>query len=128
LHNLQIALRLCWETTMTLTWIAQRLHMGTKTHLSHLLHWRSCRGCSTKNRDLFPNMQIQRVIELCVGLAFAAADVAHSADLPKNVKTKSYTQNQNDVYLHANLPLRCRKGDLIPLEIELKNSSSHDIT
>jgi hypothetical protein len=34
-----IALRLCQETTMTLSWIAQRLLMGTKTHLSHLLYW-----------------------------------------------------------------------------------------
>jgi len=34
-----IALRPRQETTMTLTWIAQRLQMGTKTHLSHLLYW-----------------------------------------------------------------------------------------
>jgi hypothetical protein len=27
------------ETTMTLGWIAQALHMGTKTHLAHLLYW-----------------------------------------------------------------------------------------
>jgi hypothetical protein len=37
--KLQIALRLRRETTMTLEWIAQRLAMGTKTHLSHLLYW-----------------------------------------------------------------------------------------
>ena len=35
----QIALRLRHETTMTLAWIAQRLQMGTKTHLAHLLYW-----------------------------------------------------------------------------------------
>ena len=35
-----IALRLRKETTMTLTWIAQRLHMGTTKHLAHLLYWR----------------------------------------------------------------------------------------
>jgi REP element-mobilizing transposase RayT len=34
-----IALRLRRETTMTLSWIAERLRMGTKTHLSHLLYW-----------------------------------------------------------------------------------------
>jgi hypothetical protein len=34
-----IALRLRRETTMTLEWVAQRLQMGTKTHLSHLLYW-----------------------------------------------------------------------------------------
>ena len=38
-HKLQIARRLRIETTMTLQWIANRLHMGTKTHLSHLLYW-----------------------------------------------------------------------------------------
>jgi hypothetical protein len=27
------------ETTMTLARIAERLQMGTKTHLSHLLYW-----------------------------------------------------------------------------------------
>jgi len=27
------------ETTMTLGWIAQALHMGTRTYLSHLLYW-----------------------------------------------------------------------------------------
>jgi hypothetical protein len=29
------------ETTMTLTWIAGRLRMGTKAHLVHLLYWDS---------------------------------------------------------------------------------------
>lgn len=37
--KLQIARRLRAETTVTLQWIAARLHMGTKTHLSHLLYW-----------------------------------------------------------------------------------------
>jgi len=40
-RKLRIALRLRRETTMTLSWIAQRLQMGTKTHLSHLLYWRA---------------------------------------------------------------------------------------
>jgi REP element-mobilizing transposase RayT len=38
--KVRIALRLRQETTMTLAWVAKRLHMGTKTHLSHLLYWR----------------------------------------------------------------------------------------
>jgi len=38
-HKVRIALRLRKETTMTLSWIAQRLRMGTKTHVSHLLYW-----------------------------------------------------------------------------------------
>jgi len=37
--KLRIARRLRQETTMTLSWIAARLRMGTKTHLSHLLYW-----------------------------------------------------------------------------------------
>jgi hypothetical protein len=32
-------LRLRRETTMTLSWIAEHLRMGTKTHLAHLLYW-----------------------------------------------------------------------------------------
>jgi hypothetical protein len=27
------------ETTMMLSWIADRLQMGTRTHLAHLLYW-----------------------------------------------------------------------------------------
>jgi REP element-mobilizing transposase RayT len=37
--KIAIAQRLRAETTMTLEWIAQRLQMGTKTHLAHLLYW-----------------------------------------------------------------------------------------
>jgi REP element-mobilizing transposase RayT len=36
--KVKIALRLRKETTMTTAWIAARLCMGTKTHLSHLLY------------------------------------------------------------------------------------------
>lgn len=34
-----MAARLRKDTTMTLSWIADRLHMGTRTHLVHLLYW-----------------------------------------------------------------------------------------
>jgi REP-associated tyrosine transposase len=37
--KIEIAQRLRRQTTMTLTWIANRLHMGTRTHLDHLLYW-----------------------------------------------------------------------------------------
>jgi putative transposase len=37
--KVRIARRLRVETTVTLQWIAEKLHMGTKTHLSHLLYW-----------------------------------------------------------------------------------------
>jgi len=36
--KIKIALRLRKETTMTLAWIAKRLHLGAKTHPSHLLY------------------------------------------------------------------------------------------
>jgi hypothetical protein len=36
--KVKMAQRLRVETTMTLAWIAQRLRMGTKTHLAHLLY------------------------------------------------------------------------------------------
>ena len=34
-----LAQRLRRETTMTVGWIAERLQMGTRTHLTHLLYW-----------------------------------------------------------------------------------------
>ncbi len=37
--KIEVAKRLRKETTMTLAWIAQRLKIGTKTYLSHLLYW-----------------------------------------------------------------------------------------
>ena len=37
--KVSLALKLRAETTMTLGWIAQRLHMGTRDHLKHLLYW-----------------------------------------------------------------------------------------
>jgi len=39
-RKVRIASRLRSETTMTLQWIAERLNMGTKTHLAHLLYWK----------------------------------------------------------------------------------------
>lgn len=37
--KVKIAQRLRQETVTTLEWIAQRLEMGAKTHLAHLLYW-----------------------------------------------------------------------------------------
>ena len=37
--KIRMALRLRRETTMTHAWIAERLHMGAKSHLTHLLYW-----------------------------------------------------------------------------------------
>ena len=38
-EKIAIARRLREETTMTLAWVANRLNMGTQTHLAHLLYW-----------------------------------------------------------------------------------------
>jgi putative transposase len=38
-EKLKLAVRLRRETTMTVKWIAERLRMGTPTHLAHLLYW-----------------------------------------------------------------------------------------
>jgi REP element-mobilizing transposase RayT len=37
--KIRMARRLRTETTVTLLWIATRLRMGTRSHLSHLLYW-----------------------------------------------------------------------------------------
>ncbi len=38
-EKVAIARRLRAETTVTLEWIAERLGMGSKTYLAHLLYW-----------------------------------------------------------------------------------------
>jgi len=38
-EKLKLAVRLRAETSVTVKWIAQRLRMGTWTHLNHLLYW-----------------------------------------------------------------------------------------
>ena len=38
---MRLAQRLRVETTVTLKWIAERLRMGTRCHLTHLLYWRN---------------------------------------------------------------------------------------
>ena len=37
--KMKIALQLREQTVMTMEWIANRLQMGTRTHLNHLLYW-----------------------------------------------------------------------------------------
>src|SRR6266850_912554 len=37
--KVKIASQLRAQSVMTMEWIAQRLHMGTRTHLNHLLYW-----------------------------------------------------------------------------------------
>jgi len=38
-EKLKLAVRLREETTVTVKWIAERLKMGTWTHLNYLLYW-----------------------------------------------------------------------------------------
>jgi hypothetical protein len=37
--KVKMALQLRAQTVMTMEWIANRLQMGTRTHLNHLLYW-----------------------------------------------------------------------------------------
>jgi hypothetical protein len=39
--KVRLAERVRAETTMTLRWIAERLRMGTRGHLPHLLYWQN---------------------------------------------------------------------------------------
>jgi putative transposase len=43
-RKVEIAQKLRAQTTMTLNWIAERLHMGTRGYLAHLLYWRGRRS------------------------------------------------------------------------------------
>ena len=59
----RLARRLRRETTMTHAWIADRLKMGTRGHLTHLLYWQGAQArmkqaieYNTKNRPLLPFM------------------------------------------------------------------------
>ena len=38
-EKVALAARLLEETTVTLAWLADRLYMGTRSHLTHLLYW-----------------------------------------------------------------------------------------
>jgi putative transposase len=53
LNKLEVAHRLRRESTVTLDWIAQRLQMGTRTYLAHLLYWdkREPAAGKTRNRN-----------------------------------------------------------------------------
>jgi hypothetical protein len=46
----RLAERLRGETTMTLEWIAERLGMGTRGHLTHLLYWQNCEKLAKRKR------------------------------------------------------------------------------
>ena len=48
-QKIAIASRLRRETTMTLEWIAERLPMGTGTHLACLLYRNQNRAANTEN-------------------------------------------------------------------------------
>jgi hypothetical protein len=45
-YKMNLALRLRAETTVTIGWVAERLHMGTRGHLAHLL-WKTRRGVAS---------------------------------------------------------------------------------
>jgi putative transposase len=49
--KVRLARRLRAETTVTLQWIAQRLCMGTRGHLTHLLYWHGRQRQFDRNRE-----------------------------------------------------------------------------
>jgi hypothetical protein len=53
-EKIAIARRLRAETTMTMEWIAARLHMGTRTHLNHLLYWHRRRESENRTARATP--------------------------------------------------------------------------
>ena len=57
--KLAIAEELRKQSAMTIRWIAERLHMGAPTHLSHLLTGRAAREKGSVNSIV--------VLGLCVG-------------------------------------------------------------
>ena len=48
--KVKIALQLREQSVMTLEWIAQRLQMGTRTYLNHLLYWQRRQGTREMKR------------------------------------------------------------------------------
>jgi hypothetical protein len=50
-RQVKVAARLIRETTMTLVWIAERLHMGAPGHVSNLLHRNGREAKTLKNPD-----------------------------------------------------------------------------
>lgn len=49
--KIRMARRLRAETTLTMQWIAQRLRMGTRGHLNHLLYWQGRADCGQTTTD-----------------------------------------------------------------------------
>jgi len=63
-RKIQIARRLRKETTVTLQWIATRLHMGTRSHLNHLLYWKrraESESIDASLKPLLPKGESRRV-------------------------------------------------------------------
>jgi hypothetical protein len=63
-RKIQIARRLRQETTVTLQWIATRLHMGTRGHLNHLLYWKrrtESEGADVSRRALAEKEELHKI-------------------------------------------------------------------
>ena len=52
-QKLLVAGRLSRETMRTLTWIADRLHMGAPGHVVHMLHWKGWKAAACENTLLW---------------------------------------------------------------------------
>jgi hypothetical protein len=71
LDKAAIARRLRGETTMTLAWIADRLHMGTRTHLAHLLYWQERTNKKKYNTLTDPYLCFSRADSLLASAALS---------------------------------------------------------
>ena len=49
-EKVALAARLREETTVTLAWLADHLHMGTRSHLTHLLYWHRRKRQSSQDK------------------------------------------------------------------------------
>ncbi len=59
-EKVKLAVRLRRETTMTVRWIAERLRMGTPSHLAHLLYWHKRGAKKAQNSGLTPIVTAQK--------------------------------------------------------------------
>jgi REP element-mobilizing transposase RayT len=99
--KIRMARRLRAETTVTLQWIAARLRMGTKGHLSHLLYWQQ-RAESGKGT---PDVVKDRVNSGRLGSRRATPDLEppDHANAPKRLKVQPADRNRK-VSLDAKHP------------------------
>lgn len=102
--KLQIARRLRAETTMTMQWIAARLRMGTKSHLSHLLYWDN-RGNMEGTEPARAKLSARRRVLGVRGTSTPAAQQMPKGREKKETTTKPTVSQVEVVTQNSALPL-----------------------